>query len=317
MNSYSVSRSFVQDSRYPVEQRRPEPCPSLFIPRVFPNITEQRIRHIFAELNVAEIARVDFVAKTSNRGEKYNQVFVHFNFWYRNHTGQRALDKILRGDEITIVYDEPWFWKVRMYQPPQLVNPSSREYRQTTPRIRIEDCPVDEFGRDYRRPQQVEQVEQVEPVHQYQQRPHYTHQSQQVHQVHQYQRRLQQVEQAPRRVHKNTDFVPRSLRYPEQRRKQPQSPRTPVGNVPSPRTPEGPPPEQFVEQEEIVQEEDQEEEEQDQNQEEDQEEDQEEEHKPYYNDRDPDAASKPEKFEYTDLPEVPPIVRRIKKKSGL
>ena len=52
--------------------------PSIFIPRVFPNISEARIRGIFDELNMGKIKSIDFVSKTTETCEQYNRVFVHF-----------------------------------------------------------------------------------------------------------------------------------------------------------------------------------------------------------------------------------------------
>ena len=90
--------------------------PSICIPRVFPNIKEPRIRKIFEDLNMAEIACIDFIEKTTEKGEKFNRVFIHFNQWYTNRDAVIAREKLTEGKEIKIIYDLPWFWKVTAYK---------------------------------------------------------------------------------------------------------------------------------------------------------------------------------------------------------
>ena len=55
----------------------PDFIPSMCIPRVYPNISEGRIRKIFDELNIGVIDRVDIVSKTTEKGERFNRVFIH------------------------------------------------------------------------------------------------------------------------------------------------------------------------------------------------------------------------------------------------
>ena len=90
----------------------PNNVPSLCIPRVFSNWTENRIRCIFDSLFMGEILRIDVVSKTSEKGEKFNRVFVHFKRWFANQNADMARERLLNGKEIKIVYDDPWFWKI-------------------------------------------------------------------------------------------------------------------------------------------------------------------------------------------------------------
>lgn len=92
----------------------PASYPSLCIPRVFPNITWQRVKEVFSELNLGRIERVDMVRKENEKGEKFQRVFIHFKFWDRSDEAQAVREKVLSGDMIQIVYDDPWFWKVGM-----------------------------------------------------------------------------------------------------------------------------------------------------------------------------------------------------------
>jgi hypothetical protein len=101
----------------------PTNIPSLCIPRVFPNISEQRILNIFKELNLGDIKRIDIVKKTTEKGEHFNRVFVHFAGWYANENADIARERLLNGKEIKIIYDEPWFWKVSAYREPNKSQP--------------------------------------------------------------------------------------------------------------------------------------------------------------------------------------------------
>jgi hypothetical protein len=94
----------------------PTNIPSLCIPRVFSNIDEKRIRRIFDELNMGEIERIDVVSKTTEKGEKFNRVFVHFKRWLANNNADTARERLINGKEIKIIYDDPWFWKVSAYR---------------------------------------------------------------------------------------------------------------------------------------------------------------------------------------------------------
>jgi hypothetical protein len=94
----------------------PANVPVLCIPRVYPNINEGRIRRIFDDLNMGELERIDIVSKTSEKGEKFNRVFVHFKRWNNSENSNLARERLLNGKEIKIIYDEPWFWKVSAYR---------------------------------------------------------------------------------------------------------------------------------------------------------------------------------------------------------
>jgi hypothetical protein len=94
----------------------PNNVPSLCIPRVFTNWTEARIRGVFDELNMGDIQRIDVLCKTTEKGEKFNRVFIHFKRWFSNPNADMARERLLNGKEIKIMYDEPWFWKVSAYR---------------------------------------------------------------------------------------------------------------------------------------------------------------------------------------------------------
>ena len=90
--------------------------PSLCIPRVYLNISEGRIRKIFDDLKIGVIERVDIVTKTTEKGERYNRVFIHMERWFQNSNACVARERLLGGKDIKVIYDDPWFWKISAYR---------------------------------------------------------------------------------------------------------------------------------------------------------------------------------------------------------
>ena len=133
--------------------------PSLCIPRVYPNINEDRIRKIFQELALGELERIDIVSKTSDKGEKFNRVFIHFKMWYTEGNAEIARKRLLEGKDIKIMYDDPWFWKVSAYKEANLKPKSNPEKKYAKPKVALiiesddDDEPTDKRSyHDERRP---------------------------------------------------------------------------------------------------------------------------------------------------------------------
>ena len=83
---------------------------SIFIPRVFANITKERITHIVENVvPLGDVERIDMV----EIDEKTNRVWVHFTHWYDTEF-VNEFKKLLMDEtkQAKIVYDDPWFWIV-------------------------------------------------------------------------------------------------------------------------------------------------------------------------------------------------------------
>lgn len=83
---------------------------SVFIPRVFANITKERITHVVEnKVPLGKVERVDIV----NIDDKFNRVFIHFQYWYDTEFVD-VFKRLLNDDtkQAKIVYDEPWYWIV-------------------------------------------------------------------------------------------------------------------------------------------------------------------------------------------------------------
>ena len=105
-------------------------APSICIPRVFPNITKARVEAIFRNLGFGELEQVDMVKKTNSKGEKYQRVFVHFKQWNDDEQTCQARQMLLNDQQVKVVYDDPWFWKLSASKS---VRPEDRPQRRRRP----------------------------------------------------------------------------------------------------------------------------------------------------------------------------------------
>ena len=86
--------------------------PAICIPRVFPNITRRRILAIFGNLSLGDVCRIDMVPRVAQDGSEFFRVFVHLA-WSDNEAAVEARKALVAGNEVKIIYDDPWFWKLR------------------------------------------------------------------------------------------------------------------------------------------------------------------------------------------------------------
>ena len=89
----------------------PMDVPSLCIPRVFHNITKERVESVLRELDIGHIQRVDIISRTDEKGDVLKRVFIHL-LWNKSSIADQARIRLLSGHDIKIIYDGPWFWKV-------------------------------------------------------------------------------------------------------------------------------------------------------------------------------------------------------------
>lgn len=128
-SNFSAATEATQHARFD-ENGVPLSVPSICIPRVFSNISDKRIFAIFRELRVGFVEKIDLVERTGKDGVSYNMVFVHFRNWFVNDEMAYAMrQRLLDGEQVKIVYDEPWFWKVHAYEPKQTKTRDDRRQR--------------------------------------------------------------------------------------------------------------------------------------------------------------------------------------------
>lgn len=85
---------------------------SLCIPRVVHTISEEQIRQIFDELHLGAIHKIDI-----RKGDKeFNRAFIHFRKWFSSDNATVAKQRFENGQDIKVMYDGPWFWKVMPFK---------------------------------------------------------------------------------------------------------------------------------------------------------------------------------------------------------
>ena len=116
---------------------------SICIPRTFPTIrgeqTKRAVFKTFRELGIGFIDRIDTVHKTDKNGERFCTVYIHLKNWnMQNQLARDTRQKLLDGEEIKVVYDEPWFWKCTASTIEKPENRYSDGAARTTARPRID-----------------------------------------------------------------------------------------------------------------------------------------------------------------------------------
>jgi len=93
---------------------------SVFIPRVFSNITDIRIVEIFHQHDIGRVSSVDLVPRKNQKGDStqyYNMAFVHFETLYETPASESFRQDVANPDTNTkLVYDDPWFWIVLPFE---------------------------------------------------------------------------------------------------------------------------------------------------------------------------------------------------------
>jgi hypothetical protein len=121
---------------------------------------------------MGEIQRIDVVSKTTEKGEKFNRVFVHFKRWFANQNADMARERLLNGKEIKIVYDDPWFWKVSAYR--EVKKNDHHPDREERPRASIRfDDDREQAVRPSERPREQRPSDRDRHQDRRQDRPHY------------------------------------------------------------------------------------------------------------------------------------------------
>jgi hypothetical protein len=103
---------------------------SLYIPRVFLNITEEKIREVFERLELGEIERIDLVPRPYTSGTiSANMAFIYFKYWSQSVSAQNLASRIMDPHrEARIVYDDPWYWILLPNRRPHLAKPAESDH---------------------------------------------------------------------------------------------------------------------------------------------------------------------------------------------
>lgn len=85
---------------------------SVYIPRVFNNISADRIAQVFQNLGLGRVHHVDFVPRVDCNEAK--MAFVHFEYWNTNNPACEHLIGRIQdpAKEARVVYEDPYYWLV-------------------------------------------------------------------------------------------------------------------------------------------------------------------------------------------------------------
>ena len=120
----------------PVDNSDPAKGISICIPRVFNNIGWRRVKQTMIACDWGYVERVDMISQGS-----FKRAFVHFapGRWNtQNRTAMSVLEALKAGDEVKIVYDEPWYWKIglsRSAKPSEAPKPPTRPHVQIAAKV--------------------------------------------------------------------------------------------------------------------------------------------------------------------------------------
>lgn len=117
----------IKQKNHAEDNSHPDKGVSICVPFIFNNITHWRVKNVFIELGWGYVDRVDIVRTGFSK-----RAYVHFapgkwNTWNKEAT--EALAAMKRGDEVKIVYDAPWHWKIglsRAMKPAEAPKPKPR-----------------------------------------------------------------------------------------------------------------------------------------------------------------------------------------------
>ena len=105
----------------------PEIGISLCIPRIFNNISWRKIKEVIIACGWGYVERVDVIHKGSHK-----RAFIHFKAggWNtRNAEAMKILKAFQEGKTVTVLYDDPWYWKIslsRSHKPAEQPEPRRR-----------------------------------------------------------------------------------------------------------------------------------------------------------------------------------------------
>ena len=105
--------------------------PSICIPRALANVSWFQVKDTFEQImGKGTVERVDIVSKNNGDNQPFCRIFVHFRYWPNTADMISLRKRLIAGETIKIVYDNPWFWKcaVSRIPKPERSTPRSPPY---------------------------------------------------------------------------------------------------------------------------------------------------------------------------------------------
>ena len=84
--------------------------PSICIPRTLNNMSWYFVKQTIEKITgPGTVERVDIVPARDN--SPFCKIFIHMRYWPNSGAGYEFRERLVEGENVTIVYDSPWFWK--------------------------------------------------------------------------------------------------------------------------------------------------------------------------------------------------------------
>jgi len=96
-----------------------ENYPSICIPHVHIGVSEDFVINVINEMHFGYIYKVDMLPKISKKGICYTKVYIHFSKWHWNKNACDIREKLIIGNEIKHIYQEPYYFKFKLYKTQQ------------------------------------------------------------------------------------------------------------------------------------------------------------------------------------------------------
>lgn len=89
---------------------------SLYIPVIQRTITDAFVKKVFAEKDIGQVSRVDFVY---NKAKNRHEAFVHFDYWFDSDAANQLKISILDAKvKSNIYYYDNYFWPILINKNP-------------------------------------------------------------------------------------------------------------------------------------------------------------------------------------------------------
>jgi hypothetical protein len=112
----------------------------LFVPNMFPTITEEYVMEVFRKLDIGIVSRVDFKFKTDRNGKRYKSAYIFLNRWLDSTAAdelQRKIETATFANPARVVYNGRYSWII-------LENKKTVEQFKAAPLVR-QTCHADTY----------------------------------------------------------------------------------------------------------------------------------------------------------------------------
>lgn len=111
MSPLSVTNSQVNETPTPgIFAKALAMLPNIYIPMLFSNITEQKLRDIISQLDAFTPKTINIDTKVLKNGTQCQYVFIDVAYWHSNETAQKMRAKLNKNEEVKVVFNNPWFF---------------------------------------------------------------------------------------------------------------------------------------------------------------------------------------------------------------